>query len=403
MDKLRIAWLSDFNSQGSGYFNISNHLANGLVAKGYDVKAVGLDYKGDEHNNSFGIIPAQGMKEAMGVLQNLATLWHYDVLVVALDITLQEVILRAISNRTFKYIGILPIEADPLCMSWAMVLMQMDKAFIISRFGTEECKKMNVEAEHIKIGVDAELWRMPKKSEKETIRNSYGIDKDAFVVLTVADNQERKNLSRALQIFAGFSKQVPNSKYILVTRENAFVGWKLRDLAQDLKINDKFNVYERGLPQQDLWNLYAISDAFLLTSKAEGLGMPMLEAQSMGLPCLATNCTGMAELLEDGKGILINHEHQQDPENTYIDPFGNGHRYFADLNDGINKLVALYQGDRLQIVKKAHKFAKSRTWEVAVNQVEEAIVNMRINHEQETTFQIEKSKEQEPSEYINTI
>ena len=381
---MTIAWFSDFNQQGSGYFNISNHLADGLVDKGYDVKAIGLDYAGNEHWNKFGIIPAAGMREAMAVLQNLATLWHYDVLVVALDITLQEVILRSINNRTFKYIGILPIESDPLCMSWAMVLMQMDKAFIISRFGTEECKKMNVEAEHIKIGVDTELWRMPKKGEKEKLREAYGIDKDAFVVLTVADNQERKNLSRALQIFAGFSKQVPNSKYILVTRENAFAGWKLRDLAQDLKINDKFNVYERGLPQQDLWNLYAISDAFLLTSKAEGLGMPMLEAQSMGIPCLATNCTGMAELLEDGKGILIDHEHQYDPENTYIDPFGNGHRYFCDLNDGIGKLIALSLQSNEEIVKKARKFAQKRTWEVAINQVENAIVTLRRNNEQET-------------------
>jgi hypothetical protein len=123
---------------GSGYFNISVPLCNGLIAKGHDVRAVGLGYKGNEHYNNFGIIPAGNMKEAMGVMQNLSALWKFDVMVVALDITIQEAILKSMTSRNFGYIGIMPIEADPLCMSWAMVLMQMDKVFIISQFGTDE-------------------------------------------------------------------------------------------------------------------------------------------------------------------------------------------------------------------------------------------------------------------------
>ena len=354
---MKICWLSDFDMIGSGYFNISIPLCEGLTNKGHDVRAVGLGYKGNEHPYNFGIIPANGMREAVAITQNLAMLWKFDILVVALDISIQEVILRNMNNRTFGYIGILPIEADPLCMSWAMVLMQMDKVFIISQFGTEEANKAGVTAEHLLVGIDTDKWRMPSKEEREELRKSYMIKEDEFVVLTVADNQERKNLSRAMQIFAGFAKKVPNSRHILVTRENAFVGWKLMDLARLFGTNKQFNIYERGMSFGDLWNLYAISDAFLLTSKAEGLGMPLLEAQACGLPCLATNCTGMAELLQDGRGILIDHEHQTHPELTYIDPFGNGHRYFCDLKDGIKKLLALFSGDRSEIIQKGREYA----------------------------------------------
>lgn len=371
MDKLRVAWLSDFNLTGSGYLNISVPLCSGLVEKGHDVRAVGLGYLGNEHNYNFGVIPAANMKEALAVLQNLSLLWHFDILIVALDITLQEVVLRSISNRTFGYIGVMPIEADPLCMSWAMVLMQMDKVFIISQFGTDEAKKMNIEAEHLQIGIDTELWRMPLAEEKQTLRKSYGIDPDAFVVLTVADNQERKNLSAAMKIFAGFTKKVPNSKYILVTRENAFVGWKLRDLAQLLKINDKFNIYERGISFQELWNLYAISDAFLLTSKSEGLGMPLLEAMSVGLPCIANNCTGMGELLADGRGILVN------PEYSYTDPFGNGNRYFIDVKKGIRELVCLANFNFITIRSKAREYVEGRKWEISIEQMERAVIAAR--------------------------
>lgn len=368
MEKLKICWLSDFDLIGSGYFNISVPLCEGLIKNGHDVLAVGLGYKGNEHPYNFGIIPANGMKECFAVLQNLHQLWKFDVFVVALDITLQEVILRTIHNRQFGYIGILPIEADPLCMSWAMSLMQMDKVFVISQFGTDEAKKMNIEAEHLEIGIDTNKWRVPSETERSALRASYGIEPDTFVVLTVADNQERKNLSAAMKIFAGFSKKVSKSKYILVTRENSFVGWKLQDLAQLLKISDKFNIYERGISFQELWNLYAISDAFLLTSKAEGLGMPLLEAMSTGIPCVATNCTAISEVLADGRGILV------DPEYSYTDPFGNGNRYFISVKDGIYKLQFAVRGE---ITDKARKYVEDRTWDKTILQMEKAVQLVR--------------------------
>src|SRR4030042_1350063 len=113
------------------------------------------------------------------------------------DIPLQEIIMQRIPKPPpFKYIGIMPIEADPLCMSWAMVLAPMDKALIISEFGTEEAHKAGIiNAEHLRIGIDANAWRPPTDEERASMRQSLGIEEDVFVVLTVADNQERKNLS----------------------------------------------------------------------------------------------------------------------------------------------------------------------------------------------------------------
>jgi glycosyltransferase involved in cell wall biosynthesis len=90
------------------------------------------------------------------------------------------------------------------------------------------------------------------------------------------------------------------------------------------------------------------------------------------VPCLATNCTAMADVLADGRGILINHEHQTHPELTYIDPFGNGHRYFADLKDGIKKLLGLYTEDKTEIIQKARQYAEDRTWETTILQMEKA-------------------------------
>jgi glycosyltransferase involved in cell wall biosynthesis len=80
-----------------------------------------------------------------------------------------------------------------------------------------------------------------------------------------------------------------------VTREHNPVGWKLRDYAQEIGISENFMIFERGMSHRDLWVTYAISDVFLLPSKAEGLGMPLLEAMAVGIPCIATNCAIVRE------------------------------------------------------------------------------------------------------------
>ena len=303
---LRVCLLSDFDFKFSGYFNISASLAEGLCDRGYEVKCIGLGYNGEEHTFPFGLIPANNLRETFAVLTNLHTMWNFDILVVALDIPVQEQYLNFIAqnNLNVKYIGIMPIEADPLCLSWALLLMQMNKVFIISQFGTEEARKIGVEAEYLPIGIDTKSWRPPTTEERAALRKALGFAEDEFVVLTVGYNQERKFLSRSMEIFREFQKEVPNSKYVLVTAEHSQVGWKLMDLAQEFGIQDKVVIMERGMPHKQLWGIYAASDAFLLASKAEGLGMILMEAMAVGLPCIGTDCTGIHELLDNGRGYL---------------------------------------------------------------------------------------------------
>jgi len=367
----KILWLSDFDLRGSGYLNLSAPLANGLIDLGYEVKAIGLGYMGNEHNHNFSIIPAQDFREVHAILQNMWNVWTYDVLIVALDIPLQERFMQQIRGRQFKYVGIMPIEADPLCMSWAMTLSQMDKVFIISEFGKKEAEKVGINAEHIQIGLDTESWRLPTNEERKKIRETLGYSDSDFVVLTVADNQERKNLSRSFEIFESFSEDKPNTKYILVTREHNLVGWKLRDLAQELGINNKLSIYERGIDFRQLWSLYAIADIFLLNSKAEGLGLPLLEAMAVGVPCVATDCTAMAEVLGDKRGYLIQ------PDYVYRDPFGNGRRYLASKQHGTDILRLLYNAGKPKgVIEKARKYVEDRKWSIAVEQLHQALEKM---------------------------
>lgn len=373
----KIAVITDMDVRGSGYRNLSIPLLQGLEDCGYSVKIAGFQYDGSEHPFSFSILPAQNIADCVAIIRNLNSLWKFDVLIVLLDIPLQETFLREFQSRDFKYIGIFPIEAPPLCADWAMVLAQMDKALVISEFGAKEAQTQGIDAEHIQIGIDCESWKYPTEQERAKLRTAMGFDDDAFVVLTVADNQERKNLSRSMEMFADFSKLHKNSQYLLVTREHFWGGWKLRSYATELGISDKFHVFERGMSYKDLWGLYAIADVFLLTSKAEGLGMPILEAMAMKVPVVATNFAGMAEHLQDGKnGYPI--DYYTEPEfDTYRDPFGNGKRVFAKRHEGFLVLHHLANGAEPEgRIQNAYEYVLGRTHQISTNQLRLAIESL---------------------------
>jgi hypothetical protein len=92
-------------------------------------------------------------------------------------------------------------------------LLQMDERLIKADFGQDELATAGVHSTYIPIGLDTESWRPPNGEERALLRRVRP-DENTFVVLTVADNQERKNLSRSLEIFADFAKD-----------HNAFIGW----------------------------------------------------------------------------------------------------------------------------------------------------------------------------------
>ena len=258
--------------KGSGYLQISIPLCKGLAEKGYKIWAIGINYEGEEHDFPFSIIPCKNFQEAHAMLVNLHRLENPDVLIVALDLPHQGFFIDKLNQvEGLKYVCITPLENPPLTMSWAAPLLSADAVYFISEMGTEAAREAGVlDAEHIQVGIDP-MWIAPEKEDRERMRKNMGVE-DKFVVLTVADNQERKNLWAAMEMIAKAKNEgVDNLKYILITREHLTFGYRLRDLATELGINDELMIVERGLPFAQLWMYYAIADLFLLTSKGEGL------------------------------------------------------------------------------------------------------------------------------------
>lgn len=373
---MKIAWMSDLDIKGSGYMNISIPLCEGLSRLGHEVKCIALSYDGSEHNYNFSLIPTQNVMEGMAIAQNLFNLWKFDIFIVALDIPIQEnILVRMKQKPPFKYVGVMPIEADPLCISWAMALKMMDKAFVISKFGTEECHKVGVtDATYLPIGIDTTAWKQCTSEERNKFRSTLGFNENTYAVLTVADNQERKNLAAGMEAFSQFAKDKPDVRYVLVTREHLPIGWKLRDYAAELGIIDKLIIIERGISFAELWAVFNACDVFMLPSKAEGLGMPLLEAMAVGLPCIATDATGMAELLADKRGFLVRWDYH------HRDPFGNGERYWIDKDRLKEVLEDVYNEEPYMDVstriKDARDYVETLTWENSVKVLNDELMKL---------------------------
>jgi len=371
----KIILVSDFSFKGSGYFNIVVPLCKGLHESGHDVKAVGLGYMGEPHDLPYSILPCNNYSDAHAMVNNLKIQWGADIVIVALDIPTQAGFIELSKRLEFPIIVITPLENPPLTMSWSMLLQQADKVFFISQMGADEAVKAGVEsAEHILVGMDTKAWRMRTNEEYVQGRKLFNISDDSLVVLTVADNQERKNLSKAMEIVSKVKHEHGlKVKYILVTRENSDVGWKLRDLAMFYNIASDVIIFERGMPFGELYSLYAMADVFLLTSKAEGLGMPVMEAMSVGVPVVATNCGAMPELFgNDERGLLM------DTEYSMIDPWGNSRRDFPNANSGVEKILLINRGrdgtaNPSLMSRWARRYMETRTWDFPVSQVDRAI------------------------------
>lgn len=374
---MTIIYVSDLDLKGSGYSNIARELCTHLAQRGYDVQAIGLGYSGEEHYFPFRIAPCPDIRYIVPIINELKRQGvEIEAVIVALDIPMQEVVLKGLGPaREIPYIGIFPLEAGPLCQSWAMSLLQMDKRLIMSRFGVAESEAAGVDAIHIPIGVDCDAWRPPTQEERTQIRKGLGLGDDTFTVLTVADNQERKNLSRSLDIFAGACKGT-KAQYLMVTRANSPVGWKLNDYAIEKGIFGQMSIWDRGISFKQLWSLFAAADCFLLTSKAEGLAMPVLEAMSMFVPVIGTRCTAIDEHLEAGlRGLTIA------PDYVHIDPWGNSRRYLASLEDGIYQMRLLRDGmtrqDKEAMVTRARLYVEMRRWSYAADVLIEAIEGVK--------------------------
>jgi glycosyltransferase involved in cell wall biosynthesis len=367
-DKTRILVITEMAFRGSGYYYLMSPILEGM-SKEYDIKVIGLSYNNSEHNYNFSIVSATEVRDAVAMAKAIIPAWKPEVVICGLDIPLQMVIFEELKPLGAKYVAITPLENPPLTQSWAASLMSMNFVFFISELGKQAALKAGLtNVDHLQVAANTESFYPARPDERSKIREDLGIS-DQFVVITVADNQERKNLWAEFEILSKLKKYGKKVKFILVTRENSPVGHKLRDLAMDYDLNRELLIIERGIEVEQLRNMYVASDVYLSSSKGEGLGIPILEAMACGLPVVACDTGAIHELLMDGRGLLIQ------PEYKFRDVWGNSWRHMIDINWAYEVLKDVSNEPQHGVLtsQRALEYVKSRTLDIPVAQMVDKI------------------------------
>jgi len=126
--------------------------------------------------------------------------------------------------------------------------------------------------------------------KKEKLKKELGIQEDKKVILYVGHLIKEKGVDKLIEI--------SNSREDCVF---IFVGEDKDDLLKETPAEEIENIQYFGfLPSfsKELYQLYHISDLFLLPTRWENCPLTVIEAMSFGLPVIATDVGGVPELVE---------------------------------------------------------------------------------------------------------
>jgi len=150
-------------------------------------------------------------------------------------------------------------------------------------------------------GIDT--GRFPKSGKDWLrLRRQKGLDTSRPIVITVANlipYKGHEDLIRAAKIVIG---RIPDVRFLLVGEDRGIQN-DLETIAQQLKVQDC--IVFLGM-RNDVPELLAASNLFVLPSLEEGFSNSLLEAMAAGLPVVATAVGGNPEAVIDGKtGWLV--------------------------------------------------------------------------------------------------
>jgi glycosyltransferase involved in cell wall biosynthesis len=116
------------------------------------------------------------------------------------------------------------------------------------------------------------------------------------------------------------------------------------------------NTVYHKLPQQDaIREIYSSCDAWLMASRTEGFGLPILEAMACRTPVIAAPAGAAPELVGQGGGLLTAVE----------DPHG--------MADAIIQIARMTDAEWRRMSDRAHATATQYTWDDAVETFERAL------------------------------
>lgn len=210
----------------------------------------------------------------------------------------QADVFKGIQGR--RRIGWTMLEVSGLPQEWVDGCNLMDEVWVPASFNVDTFRDSGVRVpiEVMPLGIDVDYFHPGIRGFRPSSR---------FTFLSVFEWGERKGAELLLRAFATeFDKT--DDVLLMLSIYNRDPGVDVYHEVEKLglppgppiiaMVNPEFAGYQMG-------SVYRSADCFVLPTRGEGWGMPVLEAMACGLPTIATGWSGPADFLHDGVGYPL--------------------------------------------------------------------------------------------------
>ncbi|MBD1381679.1 N-acetyl-alpha-D-glucosaminyl L-malate synthase BshA [Metabacillus arenae] len=136
--------------------------------------------------------------------------------------------------------------------------------------------------------------RVYSRKKVDHLHTAYKILPEEKVIIHVSNFRKVKRVHEVVKSFQLIHEKVPSKLLLVGDGPEMTVICRLVD-----KLGIRDSVLFLG-KQDNLEELYSISDLKLLLSEKESFGLVLLEAMACGVPCIGTNIGGIPEVIDDG-------------------------------------------------------------------------------------------------------
>ena len=124
-------------------------------------------------------------------------------------------------------------------------------------------------------------------------------------VLYVGGDDERKNVDRAIEAWAGVSPDTrANRQFVIACSAKPHVRAKWEAIAAHAGLAPHDVVITDFVAEETLRSLYQCAELHFFASLSEGFGMPIVEAIACGCPVISSNTTSMPDVVGWAPGLF---------------------------------------------------------------------------------------------------
>jgi glycosyltransferase involved in cell wall biosynthesis len=160
----------------------------------------------------------------------------------------------------------------------------------------DELRARGVQAPIAVVPTGVDLARF-SPGDRVAARRVRGLDERALLVLYVGRLDREKSVDRVLAAFERIAGTIPQARLLLVGQGTRVD--ELKRIAAGLHAGPRVT-FAGVCPHEELPDYYRAADLFLFGSETETQGLVLAEAAACGLPAVAVNAPGCAEVVHDG-------------------------------------------------------------------------------------------------------